>query len=45
MREDKNLFDALAKFEQVESMLSTLQLDLKLDVMSCLQSTSMEILD
>ena len=45
LREDKNLLEALAKFEQVKGMLSSQQYDLKLDVLSCLQGTSKEIYD
>ena len=43
LREDKNLLDALAKFEQVSTMLSPQQYDLKLDNLSCLHGTSQEI--
>ena len=43
--EDKKLLEALDKYEWVKGMITSAQFDLKLDVLSCLQGTSMEIYD
>ena len=45
LREDKQLLEALDRFERVKGMITSAQFDLKLDVLSCLQGTSMEIYD
>ena len=45
LREDKQLLEALDRFELVKGMITSAQFDLKLDVLSCLQGTSMEIYD
>ena len=45
LREEKKLLEALSKYEWVKGMITSAQFDLKLDVLSCLQGTSMEIYD